>query len=108
MPATQTPEPVPRATDSCAVYIMTNRHRTVLYVGVTSSLSQRIAEHRAGIHPSAFTCRYNAARLVYVETTSDIQAALRREKQLKGWRREKKNALIEKANPDWADLAASL
>ncbi len=61
-------DPTPRETDSCAVYIMTNRHRTVLYVGVTSSLRQRIAEHRAGVHPSAFTRRYNVDRLVYYET----------------------------------------
>jgi len=108
MSSTELPQPVPRATDTCAVYIMTNSHRTVLYVGVTSDLRQRIAQHRAGVHPSAFTRRYNVDRLVYFETTSDIQAALRREKQLKGWRREKKIALIEKVNPEWVDLAVSL
>jgi putative endonuclease len=90
----------------CAVYIMTNRHRTVLYIGVTSDLAQRLARHRAGIHPSSFTKRYNVDRLVYFETGSDIKAAIAREKQLKGWTRAKKVSLIETANPDWNDLGA--
>ena len=90
----------------CAVYIMTNRHRSVLYVGVTSSLRQRLAQHRAGVHPSSFTKRYNVDRLVYYEISSDIKAAIGREKQLKGWRRDKKTALIDSFNPEWNDLAA--
>jgi putative endonuclease len=89
----------------CAVYIMTNRHRTVLYVGVTSNLDKRIADHRAGIHPSSFTRKYNVDRLVYFELGKDIRSAIAREKQLKGWRRSKKIALIESTNPDWKDLA---
>jgi putative endonuclease len=84
---------------------MTNQHRTVLYIGVTSDLTNRIAEHRAGVHPSSFTQRYNVDRLVYFELTSDIQAAIAREKQLKGWTRAKKIALIESENPEWRDLA---
>ena len=64
----------------CAVYLLTNRHRTVLYVGVTSNLRQRVAEHIAGVHLSSFTRRYNVDRLVYFETTPDIRAAIAREK----------------------------
>ena len=90
----------------CAVYILTNRHRTVLYIGVTSSLRQRMAQHRSGVHHSSFTKRYNVDRLVYFEISSDIKAAIAREKQLKGWRRDKKEALINSFNPDWDDLAA--
>jgi putative endonuclease len=90
----------------CAVYIMTNRHRTVFYVGVTSNLRQRLAEHKTGLHPSSFTKKYNVDRLVYVECGSDIKAAIAREKQLKGWTRAKKVALIETANPDWHDLGS--
>ena len=89
-----------------AVYIMTNRHRTVLYVGVTSDLQKRIAEHRAGVHPSSFTKKYNVDQLVYFEMGRDIKSAIAREKQLKGWRRAKKVALIETMNPEWRDLGA--
>ena len=92
----------------CAVYIMTNRHRTVLYIGVTSNLGKRISEHRCGIHPSSFTKKYNVDRLVYFEMGRDIKSAIAREKQLKGWRREKKVALIESMNPDWEDLGAPI
>jgi putative endonuclease len=92
----------------CAVYIMTNRHRTVFYVGVTSDLQKRISEHRSGIHPSSFTKRYNVDRLVYFEMGRDIKSAIAREKQLKGWRREKKVALIESINPEWKDLGAPI
>ena len=90
----------------CAVYIMTNRHQTVLYVGVTSDLQKRIAEHRAGVHPSSFTRKYNVDRLVYFEMGRDIKAAITREKQLKGWSRAKKVALIENLNPEWNDLGS--
>ena len=88
----------------CAVYILTNSRRTVLYVGVTSNLLKRVAEHIAGVHPSSFTRRYNVDRLVYFELTADIRAAIAREKQLKGWVRRKKVALIEAVNPSWRDL----
>ncbi len=89
----------------CAVYLLTNRHRTVLYVGVTSNLRQRVAEHIAGVHPLSFTRRYNVDRLVYFETTPDIRAAIAREKQIKGWSRCKKEALIVAFNSNWRDLA---
>jgi putative endonuclease len=90
----------------CAVYIMSNKHRTVLYTGVTSDLGKRILQHKAGVHPSGFTRKYNVDQLVYYELSRDIRSAIAREKQIKGWRREKKVQLIESTNPEWTDLAA--
>jgi putative endonuclease len=92
----------------CAVYFLTNRHRTVLYVGVTSDLRGRVIQHIAGVHPSSFSRRYNADRLVYFETTPDIRTAIAREKQIKKWSRCKKEVLIEAVNPGWRDLAAEV
>jgi putative endonuclease len=86
------------------VYTMTNRSGT-LYTGVTSNLEQRVYEHRLGIG-SKFTSRYKIDRLVHFESFSDIRDAIAREKQIKGWLRAKKTALIESANPDWRDLSA--
>ncbi len=85
------------------VYIMTNKTRT-LYTGVTIDLMRRVYEHKHKLIPG-FTARYNIARLVYFEETSDIYAAIRREKQIKGWLRSKKIALIESVNPQWKDLS---
>ncbi len=76
----------------------------MLYVGVTNNLQRRLAEHRSS-RSRGFTARYLVRRLVYVEHTHDVIAAIRREKEIKGWRREKKIALIESANPEWNDLA---
>lgn len=84
------------------VYIMASRSRT-LYIGVTGDLPARITQHRSLAH-EGFTRKYRCTRLVFVEETDDVFAALEREKQLKGWRREKKIALIEAANPGWDDL----
>ena len=93
-------------TDSmCAVYILTNARRTVLYTGVTSDLVTRLAEHRLKVHPKAFTARYHANILVYYETTPSIVAAIAREKQIKAGSRAKKVALIEAMNPGWKDLS---
>jgi putative endonuclease len=86
------------------VYVMANLTRT-LYVGVTGDLYRRVAEHKDGSGGS-FTSRYRLDRLVYAESTSDVQAALAREKQLKGWRRSRKIELIESVNPEWRDLSA--
>jgi putative endonuclease len=86
------------------VYILANIHRT-LYIGVTSDLQARVYEHKNALVPG-FTSKYGIDRLVYCETTSDVDAALSREKQLKGWLRAKKIALIESVNPHWEDLAA--
>ncbi len=85
------------------VYIMASRNR-VLYIGVTRNLHRRWNEHRAG-QGAEFVHRYNGTRLVYAERTERLMDALRREKQLKGWSRSKKTALIEGANPGWQDLA---
>ncbi len=85
------------------VYIMTNKSGT-LYAGVTDDLMRRVHEHKRKL-VFGFTARYNITRLVYYEETSDVQAALAREKQIKGWLRAKKVALIESANPKWVDLS---
>jgi putative endonuclease len=78
------------------VYIMTNHSRT-LYTGVTNDLRRRMYEHKQKRVPG-FTSNYNINRLVYFETTSDVRVAIAREKQIKGWLRAKKIALIESAN----------
>ena len=86
------------------VYIMTNQSGT-LYTGVTNNLTRRMDEHKHGV-ASQFTAKYRIRRLVYVEETQDVHAALAREKQIKGWTRAKKLALIEGANPEWKDMSA--
>ncbi len=86
------------------VYILTNRSRT-LYTGVTNDLQRRVYEHKHKLVPG-FTAKYNLTRLVYYEATPDIHAAIAREKQIKGWLRAKKIALIESMNPKWEDLSA--
>jgi putative endonuclease len=86
------------------VYIMTNHSRT-LYTGMTNDLLRRVAEHKQKLIPG-FTARYNITRLVYYEETPDVHSAIAREKQIKGWVRAKKVALIEAANPQWRDLSA--
>lgn len=85
------------------VYIMTNRSHT-LYTGATNDLKRRVYEHKHKLAPG-FTEKYNITRLVYFEETPDVHAALAREKQIKGWLRAKKIALIEDANPKWQDLS---
>ncbi len=85
------------------VYIMTNKSGT-LYIGVTNDLIRRISEHKQRIG-GQFTTRYRITRLIYFEETRDIHAALAREKQLKGWTRVKKLALIASDNPQWIDLS---
>ncbi|MCJ7511936.1 MAG: GIY-YIG nuclease family protein [Anaerolineales bacterium] len=86
------------------VYILSNRSRT-LYVGATNDLERRIYEHKHNLVPG-FTSRYRIDRLVYFEETGDVQAPIAREKQLKGWLRAKKVALIESVNSTWEDLSA--
>ena len=85
------------------VYLMSNVSRT-LYVGVTNDLQRRVYEHKQKLTPG-FTRKYNLTLLVYFEATPDIRAALAREKQIKGWLRAKKVALIESINPNWLDLS---
>jgi putative endonuclease len=85
------------------VYIMTNRLKT-LYTGVTNDLTRRVYEHKNKM-VEGFTKKYNITTLVYFEETSDVQAAIGREKQIKGWLRNKKVALIESVNSEWKDLS---
>jgi putative endonuclease len=85
------------------IYIMTNNSRT-LYTGVTDDLLRRVYEHKNKLI-AGFTQKYNITKLVYYEITSDVQAAIQREKQIKGWLRKKKIALIEASNPEWEDLS---
>ena len=86
------------------VYILANWDDSVLYIGVTNDLRRRLHEHQNHL-TDGFTATYNVDKLVYFEHTSDIRSAISREKQLKGWRRDKKNALISKTNPRWKDLS---
>ena len=86
------------------VYILANWDHSVLYVGVTNDLTRRLYEHKNGLH-EGFTKKYRVTNLVYFEQTGDVNAAIAREKQLKGWRREKKDALVEQMNPEWNDLS---
>jgi putative endonuclease len=86
------------------VYIMASASR-VLYTGVTSNLERRVLQHRRKLL-GEFTARYNINRLVYYEVSSEIVAAIAREKQIKGWSRKKKIAVIESVNRDWKDLSA--
>ena len=88
------------------VYILASRSRT-LYTGVTSNIRKRLFQHREG-RMRGFTSQYRVHRLVHYETFGDIKAAIGREKEIKGWRREKKIALLEKSNPTWDDLAAEI
>jgi putative endonuclease len=85
------------------VYIMSNKSRT-LYAGVTSNLERRVYEHKRKVR-QGFTTRYHITHIVYFEATQDIHAAIAHEKQIKGWLRAKKIALIESLNPEWRDLS---
>ena len=86
------------------VYIMSNRHRNVLYIGVTSNLYKRVWEHKNHVHKGSFTSRYNCDFLIYYEYYDNIIEAISREKQLKNWRREWKYNLIKKKNSEMKDL----
>ena len=85
------------------VYIMANRSRT-LCVGITNNISRRVYEHKHMLK-EGFTRRYLIDRLVYYEATNDVEGAIAREKQIKGWVRRRKLALIESVNPKWRDLS---
>jgi putative endonuclease len=88
------------------IYILTNKSKT-LYIGVTSNLIRRLREHKSK-NMEGFTKKYNITELVYFEKTNDARSAIVREKQLKGWLRAKKIALIEENNPSWEDLSKRL
>ena len=89
------------------VYIMTNVHNNVLYVGVTNDLLRRVSEHKSGL-VDGFTKKYHVNRLVYYEATEDVVGAIGREKQIKAGSREDKILLIESVNRDWHDLCSEL
>jgi len=78
-----------------------------MYIGVTNNLKRRLDEHKSG-EVKGFTKKYNVNKLVYFEETSDIYVAIAREKEIKKWRREKKDMLVEKMNPSWKDLLKDL
>ena len=85
------------------IYILANKRNGTLYVGVTGDLIRRVYQHREGT-TGGFTHKYGVKRLVYFEVCEDAYEAIRREKQLKAWKRNWKLELIEKSNPDWRDL----
>ena len=87
-----------------AIYIMTNKNKTTLYIGVTSDLKRRIYEHKHHLFKNSFTDKYNLELLVYYEGFHDIEEAIFREKQIKGGSRKKKEDLINSINPKWNDL----
>ena len=88
------------------VYILASDSRE-LFVGITNNLIRRIAEHRQGADPYSYVFRHEMTSLVHVEAAGEARDAIRREKQLKSWTRNRKLALIEETNPGWEDLAAA-
>ena len=90
------------------VYILTNKNKSVLYIGVTRDLIRRVYEHRQHFDKDSFTAKYNVTQLVYFEETTDVRAAIQREKQLKSWSRMKKFFLVKEKNPFMEDLYPSL
>ena len=85
------------------VYILTNWSNKIMYIGVTNDIKRRLYEHKHQLL-DGFTKSYNVDKLVYLEETADIDAAIAREKQLKGWTRKKKDALVERVNPEWTEI----
>ena len=87
------------------VYMLTNKHRNVLYIGFTNNLERRMREHKSGAIPG-YSNMYNCVMLVYFEEYNNVHQAIAREKQLKGWQRSWKDALVVRMNPQWKDLSA--
>ncbi len=88
------------------VYIITNKTYSVLYIGVTNNLERRMYEHKNKLVPG-FSKKYNLCKLVYCDAFYDIASAVEAEKKIKGWKRSKKEELIESINPNWIDLSAN-
>jgi putative endonuclease len=86
------------------LYLITNWNNKVMYVGVTNNLERRIYEHKNKMI-KGFTKKYNVSKLVYCEETQDIIGAIDREKEIKRWRRQKKDKLVDSVNPTWKDLS---
>ena len=87
-----------------AVYIMTNKNKSTLYIGVTSDLRIRVIQHKTKAFPNSFTARYNLDHLLYFEVFPSVEEAIAREKQIKAGSRKKKEELINSFNPNWKDL----
>ncbi len=85
------------------VYILTNKYNNVMYVGVTNNLTRRLYEHKNELI-DGFTKRYHVHKLVFYESTGDPVSAIAREKEIKGWTRDKKNTLVESKNPNWEEI----
>ncbi len=85
------------------VYILTNKRKTTLYIGVTANLQERLAQHKKGLI-KGFTKRYNVQNLIYFEEFANIEKAILREKEIKAWSRLKKTQLIASMNPTWTEL----
>jgi len=90
------------------VYIVGNHSHTVLYIGVTSNICARIAEHKEKKYPDSFTAKYNCNKLLFYESFGRIEEAIMREKQMKKWKRKWKEHVISTMNPEWKDLFDSL
>ena len=88
------------------VYILASNNNTTIYIGVTNNIERRIYEHKNNLI-DGFSKKYNTHKLVYLEETNSIENAIKREKQLKGWKRNKKDLLINSINPNWQDLSLS-
>ena len=86
------------------VYILSNTHKNVIYTGIANDLIRRVYEHKKHLDKGSFTAKYNVEMLVYFEETTDVRVAIKREKQIKGWNRKRKNKLNESKNPNWEDL----
>jgi len=95
------------STKNYYVYLLTNWNNRVMYVGVTNDLKRRLYEHKNKLI-KGFTEKYNLNKLVYFEHTQDIYSAITREKEIKKWRREKKNKLVSLTNSEWQDLSEML
>ncbi|MEG1857822.1 MAG: GIY-YIG nuclease family protein [Pseudoflavonifractor sp.] len=90
------------------VYILANKTNVAIYIGVTNHLVRRIYEHKHHADPSSHTAKYGIDKLVYFEATQSSYTAISREKQLKGWNRQRKNRMITEHNPTWEDLYETL
>jgi len=89
------------------VYILTNWNNKVLYAGITSDLKKRLYGHQNKVG-DGFTKKYNIFKLVYFESVKEVKSAIAREKEIKGWRRSKKDQLVSQMNPEWKDLSLEL
>lgn len=94
-------------TKQAYIYFLSSTHNNVLYIGVTNNITRRISEHKAKIN-KGFTYKYNCNKLVYYEMLVSITDAISREKQLKNWKREWKNQLVNDFNPQWIDLSEEI